>query len=114
MFAVKYNSGNSLRSQSLAILQQQTEVLQSAKFSPLVTDQILVGGAKTPLIVKSADGNNFRVEIVVDDNPQISGTQVDPTRTLKEISVTVTPEGNLSGWQKAVAATVVLRRVRGN
>ena len=113
-FTVNYNSGNNLRSQSLAILQQQIEILESAKFSPIVTDQILTGGTKSPIVLKSADGNKFRVEIVVDDDPLIAGIQVDAAKTLKEISVTVTPESALSGWQTAVASTVVMRRVRGN
>lgn len=111
---VNYNTGNSLRSQSLAIMQQQAEILQSAKFSPTVTDQILTGGTKTPTIVKSADGNEFRVEIVVDDDPLTDGIQVNATKTLKEISVTVTPKNAFSSWQTAVAATVIFRRVRGN
>ena len=113
-YAVTYNTGNNLRSQSLAIMQQQIEILQSAKFNPTVTDQILSGGVKLPSVVKSADGNNFRVEIAVDDNPLTGGIQIDPAKTLKEISVVVTPENSVGGWQTSVAARVIIRRVRGN
>lgn len=114
IFVVNYNTGNSLRSQSLAIMQQQAEILQSAKFSPTVIDQTLIGGVKPPTIVKSADGNLYRVEIVVDDDPLTDGIQVDSGKTLKEISVTVTPENAFASWQTAIAATIVVRRVRGN
>ncbi len=113
-YAITYNTGNSLRSQSLAVMQQQIEILQSAKYNPTVTDQILSGGLKSPAVVKSADGNIFRVEIAVDDNPFAAGVQTDSAKTLKEISIVVTPETSVGGWQNSAAAKVTIRRVRGN
>ena len=113
-YAINYNSGNSLRSQSLAVLQQQVEILQSAKFNPTVIDQVLTGGTKLPVVVKNSDGKNFRVEISVDDDPLTAGIQTDSGKTLKEISVKVFPENSFAGWQTSVPATAVLRRVRGN
>jgi prepilin-type N-terminal cleavage/methylation domain-containing protein len=113
-YAVNYNAGNNSRSQALSILQQQVELLRSAKFTPGDTDPTLAGGTKTPLIITAADGSRFRVEITVDDDPFTAGVQVDTTKTLKEISITVTSESPTPGWQTAIPATVFLRRVRSN
>ncbi|HEY0047880.1 MAG TPA: hypothetical protein VGB68_01240, partial [Pyrinomonadaceae bacterium] len=62
-YAVNYNAGNNSRAQALSILQQEVELLRSAKFTPGVTDDVLTGGTKTPKIITSADGSRFRVEI---------------------------------------------------
>jgi len=113
-YAVNYNAGNNSRSQALSILQQEVELLRSAKFTPGVTDETLTGGTKTPKIITSADGSRFRVDIVVDDDPFASGVQTDTTKTLKEISVTVTSESPTPGWQTIIPARVFLRRVRSN
>jgi prepilin-type N-terminal cleavage/methylation domain-containing protein len=113
-YAVNYNAGNNSRSQALSILQQKVEELRSAKFTPGVTDAALTGGTKTPEIITAADGNRFRVDIIVDDDPFTTGVQVDTTKTLKEITVTVSSESPTPGWQTAVPATVFLRRVRSN
>lgn len=113
-YAVSYNAGNNSRSQALAVLQQEIELMRSAKFTPALTDANLLGGSKSPRIVSSADGNRFRVQIMVDDDPFTAGIQSDTTRTLKEITLSVTLENPTPGWQTAVPATVILRRVRGN
>lgn len=113
-FAVSYNAGNSSRAQALAILKQRVEQMRSGKFTPTVTDSALTGGTKTPETVTSPDGNRFRVEIVVDDDPFTTGVQTDASKRLKEVSVTVTLDRPTPGWQTSVPATVVLRRVRGN
>lgn len=113
-FAVNYNAGNNSRSQALSILQQEIELMRSAKFTPGVTDAELTGGTKTPKIMTSADGSRFRVEITVDDDPFTANVQTDATKTLKEITIRVTSESPTPGWQTAVPATVFLRRVRSN
>jgi prepilin-type N-terminal cleavage/methylation domain-containing protein len=113
-FAVNYNSGNTSRAQALAILQQKVEKLRSAKFVPTATDAALTGGTKTPEPYTTTDGNKFKIQVVVDDDPFTAGIQTDATKRLKEVSVTVTLERPTPGWQTAVPATIVLRRVRGN
>lgn len=115
-YAVSYNTGNSSRAQALALLQQRVEQLRSAKFTPnpLVTDSILLGGTKPDDIVTGQDGNSYKLKVVVDDDPFTANVQTDPTKSLKEISVTVTLERPTPGWQTSVPATIVLRRVRGN
>jgi prepilin-type N-terminal cleavage/methylation domain-containing protein len=113
-YAVNYNAGNNSRAQALSILQQEVELLRSAKFTPGVTDAALAGGEKTAKIITAADGSRYRVNITVDDDPFVANVQIDATRTLKEITVTVTSESPTPGWQTAVPATVFLRRVRSN
>ncbi len=113
-FAVSYNAGNSARAQALAVLQQKVETMRSAKFTPGLTDSTLTGGTKTPEIISSPDGNTFRIQVVVDDDPFTSGVQADTTKLLKEVTVTVTLNNPTPGWQTSIPATVVLRRVRGN
>lgn len=113
-YAVNYNAGNNSRSQALSVLQQKVEQLRSAKFTPGVTDAELAGGEKTPEIYTAADGNRFRVNVTVDDDPYTAGVQVDTSKTLKEITVIVTSESPTPGWQTSVPARVLLRRVRSN
>lgn len=62
----------------------------------------------------SADGSRFSVENIVDDDPFVAGVQIDFSKTLKEVNVTVRLENPTAGWQTAVPATTVLRRVRAN
>jgi prepilin-type N-terminal cleavage/methylation domain-containing protein len=116
-YSVSYNAGNSSRSQALSVLQQKVEQLRSAKFTPGKTDDELKGGVKTPETLTAPDGSPFRVETTVDDDPFTDGVQIDSTNkavTLKEITVKVVLDRPAPGWQTAIPATIVLRRVRGN
>ncbi len=115
-YALNYNAGNNVRAQALAVLRQQTELLRSAKFTPGITDASLIGGTKPVQVVTSADGNQFRVAIAVDNDLVTSGIQStnETTTTIKEIIVSVTPQQVTSGWQAAIQATATLRRVRAN
>jgi hypothetical protein len=113
-YAVNFNAGNNSRAEALAIMQQEVEIMRSAKFTPAITDSNLTGGTKVPKTVTGLSGNRFRVEIVVDDDPFTAGVQTDNTKTIKEISVTVSLDRPTPGWQSAVPATVVLQRVRSN
>lgn len=113
-YAVNYNAGNNSRSQALAVLQQEVELLRSAKFTPQITDANLLGGEHAARTVSSADGNRFRVQVTIDDDPFAANVQVDTSKTLKEITLTVTLENPTPGWQTSVPARVILRRVRAN
>jgi type II secretory pathway pseudopilin PulG len=116
-YSVSYNAGNSSRSQALSVLQQKVEQLRSAKFTPGKTDPELTGGVKTPETLTAPDGSPFRVETTIDDDPFTEGVQIDSTNkavTLKEITVKVVLDRPAPGWQTAVPAVIVLRRVRGN
>ena len=95
-FAIGYNSSNSQRSEALAVLQQEIETLETAKFTPTVIDQALIGGEKTPKLITTLNGSSFLVEIKVDDDPFTNGLQVDNTKTLKEITIRVSNESAVS------------------
>lgn len=113
-WAVKFNAGNNLRMQSLAILQQEAEQFRSAKFTSVVTDQVLIGGVKPERTITTSDGNKFTIETVVDDDPFTDNVQVDTAKTLKDITIRVSGENQAQTWITAVPATVTLRRARGN
>lgn len=113
-YAVSYNTGNSSRAQALALLQQKVEQIRSAKFVPTSTDAILTGGVKAGEVVTAPDGNLYKLQVTVDDDPFTPFVQTDATKNLKEVSITVSLERPTPGWQTSIPATVVLRRVRGN
>lgn len=113
-FCINYNAGNNSRAQALSVLQQETELLRCAKFTPFITDVNITGGEKPPKMVISADGSRFVVNTVVDDDPFTDDIQTDFSKTLKEITVTVKLESPTPGWQTAVPTITVLRRVRAN
>lgn len=111
--AVSYNAGNNARLQSLAILQQEVEQIRNARFTPTNTDTALLGGIK-PTRPETRDGNTYQVQIIVDDDPFTGNVQINPNKTLKEITVLVFSENQAQSWVSAVPATVTLRRVRSN
>lgn len=116
-YAINYNAGNSARSHALAILQQEVEQLRAAKFTPTITDPLLRGVSRAPITMTSPNGLQFRVLVIIDNDPLTPGIQEDtdvPNPTLKEITVTSTLASPSPGWQTAVPATIVLRRVRSN
>lgn len=115
-YAVNYNAGNNSRAQALAILQQEVEVLRSKKFTPTPggTDDALLGGEKPEKRV-TVNNSRFLVKINVDNNPLTEAIEGESfVTTMKQITVTVTLDSPTPGWQTAVPATVILRRVRSN
>lgn len=115
-YAINYNAGNNSRAQALAVLQQQVEDVRSKKFTPEITDPLLIGGTRARQIVTSGDLGSYRVDIAVDNDlvtPAIQSTN-ESTTTLKEVSVTVALDSPTPGWQTSLPATVILRRVRAN
>jgi lipoprotein-anchoring transpeptidase ErfK/SrfK len=114
IYSVTYNAGNNSRSQALVVLQQEVELLRSAKFTPEVMNESLNGGTRIPKIINAADGSRFIVQTEIDDDPLTSGIQVNNNTTLKELTITVSMDTPTPGWQTAVPTTVVLQRVRAN
>jgi prepilin-type N-terminal cleavage/methylation domain-containing protein len=106
-FAINY-------AQALAILQQKVEKLRSARFVPTNTDLVLKGGEKSPEPYTAPDGNKFRIQVTVDDDPFTDNVQINDATKFKEVKVTVSLERPTPGWQTSVPATVILRRTRGN
>jgi len=128
-FATTYNAGNSSRSQALSVLQEEVELLRSAKFTPTVTDNYsptdpdngrrdITGGVKALKTVTSkGDSRTYTVETIIDNDPFATGVQNDiqvPTPTLKEITLIVTPKAVNGNWVIAFPTKVVFRRVRAN
>lgn len=117
-YATIYNGGNSRRSQALSVFQQEIELMRSAKFTPTIySDPRLTGGKKTPVTVTSpGDKASYLIETIVDNDPFTAGIQSDgdSTTTLKEITITVTPQGTNGNWVVAFPTRVVLRRNRAN
>jgi prepilin-type N-terminal cleavage/methylation domain-containing protein len=112
-FAIKYNSGNESRAKCLAVLQQEIERMRSAKFTPSVTDTVLQGGTTTRTV--TSGGLTYSIDTTVDNDPFTDGIQDETTFTsLKEIMITARLANPSPGWQMAVPATVILRRVKSN
>jgi type II secretory pathway pseudopilin PulG len=118
-YSTMYNTGNSKRSQALSVLQAEVEVLRSVKFNPppAVIDASLAGGVKPDKTVVAADGAQYLIQTTIDDDPFTPNTpdpQIDATKTLKEITITVTPGGTNGTWVTANRTRVIFRRVRSN
>jgi len=129
-YAINYNAGNNARTKTLAVLQREIERLRSAKFMPCTTanvttgrvDPLLLGmAATTRTIAASAETDNysFVITTTIDNNPATPGVDDEAAinscnTSIKEITVTSRLASPSPGWQTAIPATVVLRRVRSN
>lgn len=129
-YAINYNAGNNARTKTLAVLQREIERLRSAKFLPCTTpnvttgrvDPLLLGGTTTRTIPASADTDNYSFVITtrVDNDlstPAIAENEATVSScniTLKELTITATLASPSPGWQTAIPATVVMRRVKSN
>jgi prepilin-type N-terminal cleavage/methylation domain-containing protein len=119
-YAVNYNSGNSTRTKTLAVLQQEVERLRSAKWTPTFNDPLLLGtsAAGVPRTV-TVDNMIFNITTIIDNDPATIGVQDEAARSssatsFKEITVTARLASPSPGWQTAIPSTVILRRVKSN
>lgn len=130
-FAATLNTGNSRRSQALSVLQKEVELLRSAKFTAAGADSFepvdcddprrdLTGTGGAPrlpledLACPAIDGMVYQIETEIDDDPFTAGQQVDSTKHLKEIRVTVTQSARAGSWETAYVTRAIFRRVRSN
>jgi Tfp pilus assembly protein PilV len=142
-YTIVYNAGNKARAQALTVLQQEVERYRAAKFNagsapdnftpgdPDDGRRDITGGIKAQRMVTAENGYVFLVDVMVDDDPFTANVGGAPQEeddgdtctspqgdvidcTIKEITITVTLAAPSPGWQVAVPATIVLRRVRGN
>ena len=135
-YATKFNRGNSQRSQALAVMQREIELLRSAKFTPATVSNAtvhqhtapvcpiaddgsrdLTGGDKEAEYRCGIDGTIYQVLTSIDDDPATAGIQVNVTPTsvvFKEITLEVTPQGAEGQWVTANRIRMVFRRVRAN
>lgn len=112
-YAVNYNTGNASRAKCLAVLQQEVERMRSAKFTPGFTDPLLAGGSTTRTVDSAS--NSFTITTTVDNDPYTNGIQDETVFTsMKEITITAQLAAPSPGWQTAVPAVFVLRRVKSN
>lgn len=131
-YAINYNAGNNARTKTLAVLQREVERLRSAKFLPCTTanvttgriDPLLLGtdnAGTTRTIAASADTDNysFIITTVVDNDPTSAISEGEATinscnTAFKEIKITGQLASPSPGWQTAIPATIIMRRVRAN
>ena len=124
-FVITQNAGNKSRAQALAVMQQEAELIRSAKFNSTTTDTVLLGGTQAQRLVTTETGNAFLVDVSVDNDPSVAGIQNEAYQclspqndvipcALKEISIRVSFAAPTPGWQTAVPAAIFVRRVRGN
>ena len=118
-WSIIYNAGNANRAKTLAVLQQEVERLRSAKFTPAGADDPLHGTAMTSKFVTSGP-LAFEVFTTVDNDPSTPDIVEDETAipnantSFKQITITTRLAAPSPGWQTAIPATVVLRRVKSN
>jgi Tfp pilus assembly protein PilV len=138
-YTIVYNAGNKSRAQALTVLQQEVERYRAAKFNagsapdnytpgdPDDGRRDITGGAKARRTVTADNGYVFLVDVTFDDDPFTAGIQEEDNGyvcttpqggavdcTIKEITITITLAAPSPGWQTAIPAILVLRRVRGN
>jgi type II secretory pathway pseudopilin PulG len=121
-YAVTYNAGNNSRAKTLAILQQEVERLRSAKFTPTLTDPMLLGcdiGQPCSTSTVSSGPISFVITKTIDNDPSTPGIDdeseiLSADTSFKEIKVSATLASPSPGWQTAIPAEVVLRRVKSN
>lgn len=105
-FTVYNNTGGSDRAQALALAQQRLEILRSARFSSADTESdttwILRAGTTTQSGVTTADGRRYNVVTTIENT----------TATLKNIAVSVTPQGAGHNWATGAGGTVMIRTWR--
>jgi len=113
-YVVVANAGNNTRTQALMIAQQEVELVRNARFSPLQTDSILAGGVHSTKTITTTNGGIFNVDTAVDDDTTTDGIQIDPNRTLKEVTITVSLARPTPGWQATMPVKMIFYRARSN
>jgi type II secretory pathway pseudopilin PulG len=121
-YSINYNAGNSNRAKTLAVLQQEVERLRSAKFTPVFTEPLLAGcdlGATCSSSIVTTESLSFIITKTVDNDPTTveidDETEIPSSDTsFKEIRISANLANPSPGWQTAVPAEVVLRRVKSN
>lgn len=131
-YATKFNRGNSQRSQALAVMQREIELLRSAKFTTATTSNTtihqhtmpvcpaaddgsrdLTGGDKEAEYRCGIDGTVYEVRTRIDDDPFTAGL-IDANAGMKEITLEVIPRGADGPWVTGNPVVMIFRRVRGN
>lgn len=106
-YSIYNNSAGSDRATALAVAQQAMEQLRTADFKISTTDASLNAGTYTQNGV-IRDGRRFTVVKIIDDNPATPAVDVNPSTSLKGITVRVTANSVGRGWASGAFATMTL------
>jgi len=113
--AIKLNRGNNIRIQAQSALQAEAEYYRSLKFVPVGSDVALNANTYTRPVRQTADNSNFAVSVVVINKDLVNGSvSNDSTATLKEITITATPQTAQTGWLANLNTNLTIQRVRAN
>jgi Tfp pilus assembly protein PilV len=113
--AIKLNRGNNIRIQAQSALQAEAEYYRSLKFVPVGSDLGLNANTYTRPVRTTADNSNFAVSVVVINKNLVNGSASnDSTVTLKEITITATPQVAQTGWLANLNTNLTIQRVRAN
>ncbi len=97
VYAIQNNLGGSERALAMAVAQQQLEQLRSVNFN----DATLAAGTTAPFTLTSA-GRNYTVVRSVVNETNSDGT----SKSLKRITITVTPQTAGPNWVRSPVALV--------
>jgi Tfp pilus assembly protein PilV len=100
LFSIQNNVGGGERAQSMAVAQQQMEQLRSVKFDD---STLAVGSTTLPSIISG--GRTYTVVRTIEEetNPDAS------TKSLKKITLSVTPNNAANAWQRSRVVLVSQR-----
>lgn len=125
-YVTKINSGNNVRMQALAALQQEIEVYRSLRFIPGLRTAAdlpnhrpahLYAGTFTRPQITSASGMVFNVTVTVTNLSYTPGQPAsEQACTFKEIVITAVPAVTQQGWlsDANLRTSITLQRVRTN
>ena len=113
-YAVKINAGNNLRSQSLTVLQAETEYYRSLKFvrNTSSSNPLLNAGTYTRPQRTSADGTVFNITVTITNESPAGSADADCT--LKRITVDSVMANPQPGWLANLRTKLTILRVRLN
>jgi Tfp pilus assembly protein PilV len=100
MYSMQNNIGGNDRALAMAVAQQQLEQLRSVAFN----DATLAAGVTTTPDVRNADRGYTVVRTIVDET-NANGT----SKSLKRITIRVTPQNARNAWQRTAVELVSYR-----
>jgi Tfp pilus assembly protein PilV len=105
-YAIKYNSGAQDRAATIAVAQQQLELLRTKTFNSTTTDPALAAVTNNKSSALPQAGRKYTISTTITDISSSNGT-------LKQIDVTVSPDGaGILGSSRTVTLSTL--RARAN
>lgn len=106
-YSIYNNSGSSDRATSLAIAQEELELLRGAQFNSTTTGASLAGGTTSQTGIVRGE-RTFNLTKTIDDDPSTLAVEVNPATNFKSITVTVVPQAMGRGWALGAGGTIKL------